>query len=70
MVESGSLFYLLKEKCVTKRYLATNVIISVNTKYEGKYVNSILGVKVSEYSMMVIKVEHTLHIHLPDLCYK
>lgn len=70
MIESGSLFYLLKEKCVTKRYPTTNAIISVNTKYGGKYVDSILGVKVSEYSMTAIKEERTLHIHLPDLCYK
>lgn len=32
MMESGSLFYLLKEECVTKGYPTTNVIISMNTK--------------------------------------
>jgi len=70
MMESDSLFYLLKKMCVTRRYLTTNVIISMNTKYGGKYVDSILGVKVLVYSMTAIKEEHTLHIHLPDLCYK
>lgn len=43
MMESGSLFYLLKDECVTKGYPTTNVIISMNTKYGGKYVDSILG---------------------------
>lgn len=70
MMESGSLFYLLKEECVAKGYPTTNVIISMNTKYGGKYADSILGVKVSAYSMTAIKEECTLHIHLPDLCYK
>lgn len=43
MMKSGSLFYLLKEKCVTKGHPTTNVIIAMNTKYGGKYVDSVLG---------------------------